>query len=863
MGSSLYRLTAILKSAVVVLLGSLTLSAGAVRAQDARPKSLVRVGYSRPGSPTDLFEAGKVRPLAHDPAFKGKLIGATVYFAVLERAGIDGDNWGTGMAGFDRSFLLGKNPQNNFSPRLDTKARYLYLYQIVNDRGMDPMEVRPAVDHEPPVRDIAGFGLMLPVESKNITSWGHFKDSSFTMMTEQAAGKDIRLAASAADSVLAKLPEKRYQAKSPAYSPPELRQSLGFGAATMNLMDSVSYQALQKKMSKDGAKLVAFEENFLQAAKGAREPEFVEILAKTEKNEAEFHALWKDTAAIKLGQHSVLIGFTSDLAPADEKAQIEAADVLKGGAVRPVSTNEGEVAQATLPAPQMGMHAAAGAKARTPIRSGFTKPGNPPDELTAEGKIRPIAFVGGGKQKIIGGTVYFSVFERANLGADGDPLGTGLGNLEEMFSEGYSFQGSFSPHLDSRGRYLYLYQIVNDRGLDRSILGVGGIAPALDDRKELNTTDIAGYALRLSVDPRYITSWGYFKNAAFTTAVPNRNMSGEITPAVDGGDSKIALAVSSFQPILSDIPVKRYGNRSPAYPLPSNMVATWGVGPATLNLKIVEDHKQLTRMHSEGTKLVGFEKNKLSAATQAKHPDFVQVLYGQTDGQADERGYLDNMGEIGPVVFRADFRNPLKPGEHSVVFGFTTDLPPQDEPLRIEEKLPVPGGIRAVVGGGEGIAPGTGIAPAVGAGVAPGPIPAAPQAAGGVAGALGGISPGAMGGGIGGGMPLGGGGIGGARAPGTGGGGGFAGGGGRGNGEGDSNENQNQKPTTQINFDATLTNQQQQQQKQQQQQSQSNCCCCDSHGNVVPEPGSVLLALLGAPGLFWLWRRQKTAVVTD
>ena len=41
-----------------------------------------------------------------------------------------------------------------------------------------------------------------------------------------------------------------------------------------------------------------------------------------------------------------------------------------------------------------------------------------------------------------------------------------------------------------------------------------------EDPRDLNTTDIASYSLKLSVDPRYITSWGFFRDAAFTAQVP-------------------------------------------------------------------------------------------------------------------------------------------------------------------------------------------------------------------------------------------------------------------------------------------------------------------------------------------------------
>lgn len=853
---------------------ALVLGCGALGAQEpaarSQGSSVVRLGYSRPGSPEDPLKGDKVVALALNPDFKGKLVGGTIFYGVFKNIGKEGDAWGTGMPDFNERFVMGKDPHSNVSPGLDTKARYLYLYQIVNDRGMDPLEIAPAIYQDIRSGDIAGLGLKLPVDPKRISSWGHFKNSAFALPGDQQTG-NIRMAVSAAPSILGQLPQRRYQDKAPAVSLMSMAGGVTVAASNLNLKESPTYKNLQEQKGRNIG-LVNFQANFMKAAESGREPEYVQITTNNDADKserAEFHVLWKGANVLKIGQHSVLVGFTSDLGPTDEKGQLEAADAFKGSSVRPVSAAEGDIAIGTMPVPQPAAEPAAGNKARTPLRSGYTRPGNPPDEMEPSGKIRPIAYVGGSVKKVIGGTVYFSVFERVGLASDGDAWGTGLGNLNEMFVEGQSFRGGFSPHLDTRGRYLYLYQLVNDRGLDRSAVMV---APAADDKKDLNTTDIAGYALRLSVDPRYITSWGYFKNAAFTAEVPNRGVSGEIVPAADGGDSKIALAVSSFQPILSDIPEKRYRNRSPALPLPADMVASWGVGAGTLNLKMVEDARQLARMQSEGIKLVGFEQNKLNAASSAKTPEFVQILYasGMATGFTETAIGSEPSDEIAPVVFRVDFRNPLKPGEHSVVFGFTTDLPPQDEPLRIEDPVAAATGIRAV-GFGDGVTPGTGIAPAAagvgagvgagtgivpaaGTGVAPGPVPAAAQAAtGGSTGVMGGLS-GMGGAGFGGGgfPAVGGGGLGGARSPGTGGGGGGITGGGEGDQGQNGNQDQNQNTKGDINFNVNLKN----------EQNNNNCCCCDNGGgNVIPEPGSVILAVLGTPGLYYLWRRRKPATL--
>src|SRR5438270_13865846 len=93
-------------------------------------------GYTRPGSPPDqVSREGKITYVAAEPDERKKAIGGTVYFTVLDRAkGIEGDTWGTGSKNFDLAFVRGKEWEGGPSPELDTGARFLYLYQTVNDR---------------------------------------------------------------------------------------------------------------------------------------------------------------------------------------------------------------------------------------------------------------------------------------------------------------------------------------------------------------------------------------------------------------------------------------------------------------------------------------------------------------------------------------------------------------------------------------------------------------------------------------------------------------------------------------------------------------------------------------------------------
>lgn len=91
---------------------------------------------------------------------------------------------------------------------------------------------------------------------------------------------------------------------------------------------------------------------------------------------------------------------------------------------------------------------------------------------------------------------------------------------------------------------------------------------------------------------------------------------------------------------------------------------------------------------------------------------------------------------------------------------------------------------------------------------------------------------------------------------------GQSGGGGTGSGTGEGTTDQNQNNTPAINFEATLVNIQTQAQAQFQSQHQSNHGGHGHHGggHVVPTPASLLLGLLGLPGLYFLSRRKDDAV---
>src|SRR5262249_47719607 len=129
-------------------------------------------GYTRPGNPPDHVRPDGQIVLVAAEKIEGA-IGGTVYFTVLDRARYAparsretaADAWGTGFKGFDKAFHKGLDAMGDASPELDTTARYLYLYQTVNDRKT-----------KTPIRSTS---VRLLVPPRRITSWGSFPDITF------------------------------------------------------------------------------------------------------------------------------------------------------------------------------------------------------------------------------------------------------------------------------------------------------------------------------------------------------------------------------------------------------------------------------------------------------------------------------------------------------------------------------------------------------------------------------------------------------------------------------------------------------------------------------------------------------------
>jgi hypothetical protein len=558
---------------------------------------------------------------------------------------------------------------------------------------------------------------------------------------------------------------------------------------------------------------------------------------------------------------------------------------------------------------------------RNTVRLGYTRPANIDDKSKGD-KVVPVAFTDY-KGKIIAGTVYFTVLERADRLRDrdrdrdrdlevpeGDTWGTGSAGFDSRFVPGRNFDGGVSPRLDRRARYIYLYQLVNDPGLDPQEIR------QVADFQVVRGEPVSSFALKLLVDPRYITSWGHFQGAGFNAIVPDRDLTNKVKLVANGEEKKVRLAVSSNPSILAELPQKQHRYRSPAYSL-GKMAKSFDLGPGNLNLAQSFDHEYLLK--NAGIIQAAFVENQIKVDDRLKEPNFVQVQYfsgaeglaaaGVADAvdnrdnvnrdNVENRDGVENRSEA-TGIFRVDWRDPnlVKLGQHSVVYGFTSDLGPVDEPIVIADKEEALRGRRMIrellSGSGTEGAPapvgpmgqlgneapegeqfvsfirpesalrnaflGQGTASGVAPGTAPTPAGGAAAAAGGGGVPGGGIgTSGGTSGGGGGGFGFPGGALGAARSPAFGG--GSGGGSGNGGGQAQPQAAQGQTAGTIINVNASQAQQQKQGQLQGQLQAQQqrNNHGHHHHHNVVPAPASLLLGLLGVPGLFLLRRRPKVA----
>jgi hypothetical protein len=523
--------------------------------------------------------------------------------------------------------------------------------------------------------------------------------------------------------------------------------------------------------------------------------------------------------------------------------------------------------------------------------TGYADPGTPSDVVKPNGDIVSAA----DEPKAFGGSVYFMVLDRGE-GSGNDTWGSKIKDFDLQYKNGVDDALKPSPSLDKKARYLYLYQIINDRG---------------------SKSPLHEATIRLIIDPALITSWGYFGRSKKDNK-DNKAVAQGVGFTIDAG-GKINGGVVPISTEIPVGPVKRPfvenapRNSSPQpYGLGEIEVGNapkaiaddpegqdTGRAPVAVVLLHSADFKGAPEIHTKG-RLIGPDADRtgrysveagalpvatpytddlgvvgaayeapryggfdtdysvlggglslgapfLNASTwNVARPAPTPVIYANPD--ADGRPDSSRSPAIRAVFYDVEGDIPLRQGERSVLFGFTSNFPPMFEATRLR---------------GSEFVKAAGVADAVAAGPAnlnvdaseiPTPVAFEQPTAGAVGGGVGTVA-GSLGGGGSIGSP--GGGFGGGGIPGFGGGGGFTGTGGGGTtgggttGAGQQAQAQQQQAptptTTTTPTTITITQQQQQKQKQQQQQQQQQS---NSGGNVVPEPAAWASALLGVPFLF-------------
>lgn len=328
------------------------------------------------------------------------------------------------------------------------------------------------------------------------------------------------------------------------------------------------------------------------------------------------------------------------------------------------------------------------------------------------------------KIPVMGATVYFAVYE--HVGTPGDAFGTGLPDFDAKFKATSRHYDADSPrYLDNgrRSRYLYLYQVVNDRGAGlrnrfplekeedpqaiKNIVAKGdndaitnALAKSFADQAESipSTQDLAQFALRLAVDARNISSWGYVEGSTFTTQikkkVPLFSESDVVEGAmmkIGGGEAKggnqdkMVRAVSFIPSVLKLRPNPSYQKFAEGQAGNENMFV---VGASTQGMQNSAVAKQLPKVKNIMDKAKGVAPDKMlflshivkeNDVNHAIEPQSVQVIPAPPEYIYSPSAFSDNaVRAILMVDFRKDPAKPigLKQFQSSLLFGFTSDLPP-------------------------------------------------------------------------------------------------------------------------------------------------------------------------------------------
>jgi hypothetical protein len=224
------------------------------------------------------------------------LLSGAIYYMVYERDGRSADDpWGTGGPQFASRFRAGVDFNGGASPSLDTQAKYLYLYQVVNQQRTDPV--------------IESASIKLLVDLSDITSWGYFQGLGFA--TEEEGG--VRPI-----SANNKLDANTYRSPAPAVP---ISKSLRLAP--------IPTVRGENEPNPGSGKLVRIQ---WDAFDPARTPDYVMLLARSDFDEhSSFRAIWSGPNAIAKDGRSTVFGFTSNLPPKLDQARLRTSrDASKG-----------------------------------------------------------------------------------------------------------------------------------------------------------------------------------------------------------------------------------------------------------------------------------------------------------------------------------------------------------------------------------------------------------------------------------------------------------------------------------------------------------------------------------------------------
>ncbi len=252
-------------------------------------------GFTRPGAPNDTRQDGKVLFIADNKDQKKEAIGATVYFTVLDLA--KKDDWGVELKELADRFKAGIDANGSPAPAFDAKAKYLYLYQTVNDRGT-----------EVPIQSTL---VRIPddIKASDLTSWGAFRGITLKLAKPAETGKENGpiLAVSTSNRDGSTAAEMLYRSFSPALP---ATQSYRLGV--------IPTRGDPAPKPGPGVARVEWEQ-----VDPAYQPDHVILAARADVRGLGFRAVWSDKNMLARTGRSTVFGFTSNLPPRYEVVRIQ------------------------------------------------------------------------------------------------------------------------------------------------------------------------------------------------------------------------------------------------------------------------------------------------------------------------------------------------------------------------------------------------------------------------------------------------------------------------------------------------------------------------------------------------------------